>query len=62
MEIPILTLNKKLTKVSFADIKGYITSYENEKCKSSIYCDNIPSFHGGKQKIKEINKYLRSRG
>ena len=42
--------------------QGYITSYENEKCKSSIYCDNIPSFHGGKQKIKEINKYLRSRG
>lgn len=53
---------EKKNLVSLTDIKGYITSYENEKCKSSIYCDNIPSFHGGKQKIKEINKYLRSRG
>lgn len=53
---------EKKNLVSLTDVKKYISSYKNEKCKSSIYCDNISSFHGGKQKVREINKYLRSRG
>lgn len=53
---------EKKNLVSLTDVKRYITSYEKEKCESSIYFDDISSFHGGKQKVKEIKNYLRSRG